>query len=52
MAIGRHYQNAYVTRNVDKAVASFRAHADTRLVIQTEVDKWAKLVKEAGIKPE
>ena len=38
MAIGRHYQNAYVTRDVDKAVASFREHADTRLIIQTEVD--------------
>ena len=23
MSIGRHYQNAYVTRDVDKAVASF-----------------------------
>lgn len=36
MAFGRHYQNAYVTRNVDKAVASFREHADTRLIIETE----------------
>ncbi len=38
MAIGQHYQNAYVTRNVDKAVASFREHADTRLIIETEVE--------------
>ncbi len=38
MAIGRHYQNAYVTRNVDKAVESFRVHADTRLISQIEVD--------------
>lgn len=38
MAIGTHYQNAYVTRDVDKAVESFRTHADTRLIIQTEVD--------------
>lgn len=34
---GRHYQNAYVTRNVDKAVAAFRDRADVRRIIETEV---------------
>ena len=38
MAFGKHYQNAYVTRDLEKAVASFRAHADPRLVIETEVE--------------
>jgi hypothetical protein len=33
---GRHYQNAYVTRNLDKAVAAFTARADTRSVMQFE----------------
>ena len=37
MATGRHYQNAYVTRNVDAAVAQFRTHADVRLVLEAEV---------------
>ncbi len=38
MAIGLHYQNAYVTRNVDKAVEGFRKWADTRLILETEVE--------------
>ncbi|WP_417621307.1 VOC family protein [Parasphingorhabdus sp.] len=38
MAIGQHYQNAYVTRDVDKAVAGFRQWADTRLILETEVE--------------
>ena len=37
MITGRHYQNAYVTRNVDKAVAQFRERADVRTVLETEV---------------
>lgn len=37
MLTGRHYQNAYVTRNVDKAVADFKAHADIRKLIEIEV---------------
>lgn len=37
MTIGRHYQNAYVTRNADKAVAELREWADVRLVLETEV---------------
>lgn len=37
MLTGRHYQNAYVTRNVDKAVASFREHADVRSLMEIEV---------------
>jgi hypothetical protein len=28
MLEGRHYQNAYITRDIDKAVASFRSRAD------------------------
>jgi hypothetical protein len=38
MAVGHHYQNAYVTRNVAKAVASFREHCDPRLVIEHEAE--------------
>lgn len=38
MAIGQHYQNAYVTRDVDKAVEGFRKWADTRLILETEVE--------------
>lgn len=34
---GRHYQNAYVTRNVDKAVAQFKQHADIRTLMEIEV---------------
>lgn len=37
MIVGRHYQNAYVTRNVDKAVAQFRARADVRTLLETQV---------------
>jgi hypothetical protein len=37
MLVGRHYQNAYVTRNVDKAVAEFRQRADVRTILETEV---------------
>ena len=37
MITGRHYQNAYVTRNVDKAVASFKHNADVRALFEIEV---------------
>lgn len=37
MITGRHYQNAYVTRNVDKAVASFKQNADVRALFEIEV---------------
>ncbi|MCJ8159793.1 VOC family protein [Sphingomonas sp. LaA6.9] len=37
MITGRHYQNAYVTRNVDKAVASFKQFADIRALMEIEV---------------
>jgi hypothetical protein len=37
MIVGRHYQNAYVTRDVDKAVAGFRRHADIRALMEIEV---------------
>jgi Glyoxalase/Bleomycin resistance protein/Dioxygenase superfamily len=36
MLAGQHYQNAYVTRNLDKAVARVTARADVRSVIQFE----------------
>ncbi len=34
MLEGRHYQNAYVTRNIDKAVARVTARADARSVVK------------------
>jgi len=37
MLTGRHYQNAYVTRNVDKAVAAFKENAEIRKLIEIEV---------------
>lgn len=37
MIVGRHFQNAYVTRNVDKAVARFKQHADVRSLMEIEV---------------
>lgn len=37
MITGRHYQNAYVTRNVDKAVMDFKRHADIRSLMEIEV---------------
>lgn len=37
MTTGRHYQNAYVTRNIDAALETFRERADVRLVLETEV---------------
>nr|WP_278254331.1 VOC family protein [Sphingobium sp. BYY-5] len=37
MIVGRHYQNAYVTRNVDKAVTEFKARADVRALHEIEV---------------
>jgi hypothetical protein len=36
MIEGRHYQNAYVTRNLEKAVAAFTARADARSAMQLE----------------
>lgn len=51
MITGRHYQNAYVTRNVDKAVAEFRARADVRTVLETEVavEIWTPLGTGVGV---
>ena len=37
MITGRHYQNAYVTRNLDKAVAGFKDRAEIRSLMQFEV---------------
>jgi hypothetical protein len=33
---GKHYQNAYITRNIDKAVTDFQALADVRKLIRYE----------------
>jgi hypothetical protein len=51
MATGRHYQNAYVTRNVDKAVADFRKYADVRTVmeIETPVKVWTPQGEGEGV---
>jgi catechol 2,3-dioxygenase-like lactoylglutathione lyase family enzyme len=37
MLTGHHYQNAYVTRNLAKAVAEFEKRADIRKILQTKV---------------
>jgi Glyoxalase/Bleomycin resistance protein/Dioxygenase superfamily len=51
MITGRHYQNAYVTRNVDKAVATFREHADVRTImeIETPVQVWTPQGEGSGV---
>jgi hypothetical protein len=36
MLEGMHYQNAYVTRNIEKAIEAFKARADIRKLIQYE----------------
>lgn len=51
MAFGQHYQNAYVTRDVAKAVAGFRKHADPRLIIEheAEVSLWTPNREGTGV---
>jgi hypothetical protein len=49
MITGRHYQNAYVTRNVDKAVARFKDHADIRAMHEIEVPVQVWTPKGEGI---
>jgi hypothetical protein len=51
VSIGEHYQNAYVTRNVDKAVADFRRHADVRTIIEIEtpVQVWTPQGEGKGV---
>lgn len=34
---GKHFQNAYVTRNIEAAIDSFKSRGDVRALIQTEV---------------
>jgi hypothetical protein len=36
MLEGRHFQNAYVTRDIDKAIETFKARADVRALMQYE----------------
>lgn len=38
MAIGQHYQNAYVTRNIAAGVDRFRSHCEPRLISEIEVE--------------
>lgn len=33
---GKHYQNAYITRNIDKAIVDFQKYADVRKVLRHE----------------
>ena len=33
---GKHYQNAYITRNIEKAITTFKKHADIRKILQYE----------------
>lgn len=42
MLEGKHFQNAYVTRNIEAAIEAFNARGDVRKLIQTEVtvDVW------------
>ena len=51
MTIGRHFQNAYVTRNVAAAVGDFRRHADVRSVIEfeTPVQVWTPQGEGRGV---
>ncbi|MDF0545312.1 VOC family protein [Sphingobium sp. H39-3-25] len=51
MIVGRHYQNAYVTRNVDKAVAQFKERADIRALheIEVPVNVWTPKGEGAGV---
>ncbi len=51
MIVGRHYQNAYVTRNVDKAVAQFRERADVRAIheIELPVHIWTQQGEGTGV---
>ena len=36
MIEGKHYQNAYITRNIDKAIAEFKKYGTVRTVLQYE----------------
>jgi hypothetical protein len=36
MIEGKHYQNAYITRDIQKAVAAFKSRADVRKLIEFE----------------
>lgn len=38
MLVGRHYQNAYVTRDIAKATERFRREAEVRTAIEIEVE--------------
>jgi len=51
MLMGRHFQNAYVTRDVDRAVTGFRERADVRKLIETEVsvELWTQQGTGTGV---
>ena len=42
MIEGRHFQNAYVTRNIQRAIETFKARADVRRLLQFEVTTEVK----------
>ena len=49
MLEGQHYQNAYVTRDIDKAVARVTPRADVRSVVQFEAT--TEVLTAAGTRP-
>jgi hypothetical protein len=51
MAIGQHYQNAYVTRDLAKAVATFGEYVEPRLAMhfEVEVDLWTPQGEGKGV---
>ncbi|MET0179275.1 MAG: VOC family protein [Novosphingobium sp.] len=50
MLVGRHYQNAYVTRDIAAATARFRRDAEVRTVLETEVtvELWTPAAQGKG----
>lgn len=48
MLEGRHFQNAYVTRDIVKAIDAFRSRADVRKIIETEIEVAVTTPKGAG----
>jgi hypothetical protein len=37
MLVGRHYQNAYITRDLRKGIEDFKRYADVRTIMEAEV---------------
>jgi hypothetical protein len=49
MIEGRHYQNAYVTRNIDKAIESFRKRSDVQDVMTIEIEQELWTPRGSGV---